>query len=124
MPNLTFPFEEIPLVLADHASPTPLAIALISGAAEISYSPVHGDDGAGFEFDIESVTLASPIAGWPDVQVNWVREAMHGRQIWDLVSRSIERACTDQIFEAIDEAGEPDPDARYEARRDAAMAAE
>lgn len=122
MSSIEFKFEETPLVLADYSGPTPYAIGLISGTAEITFSRVYGDDsaglGAGFEFDIESVDLSSPIAGWPNTKIKWARTGTVSREIWNCITRSIERAHTDDIYEAIGEACQPDPDAAYEARRD------
>src|SRR5258708_35754587 len=110
MTSIDFKFEEIPLVLANYSSPTPPAVALISGSAEITYSRVHGDDGASFEFDIESIEISAPIVGWSNVSVKWVRDNpgnQRQRYLWEIISKSVERARTDAIYQANREAIEP-----------------
>ena len=93
MTEITFSFDEIPLCIGkDHAG-NKLVIALISGECEVSS---YGGD----NFDIESVTLTSPIAGLPIVPVKWVcDDAGHQveRALWDWVADSIQRLRSSSI---------------------------
>ncbi len=102
--TLSFHFSDVPLIVGftterDVKDHKPLAIALISGTCEVSISGT-GKDSC---WDVEAIELLSPLLGWPDVPIRWVRECQVGRELWEWVSSSIVRHCTEAINEKIDE---------------------
>lgn len=102
--TISFNFSDVPLIVGftqerDVKDRKPLAIALISGTCEVSTSGT-GKDAC---WDMEEIKLDAPILHWPDVPIKWVRECQTGRELWEWVSKSIVRACTEEINTLIDE---------------------
>ena len=102
--TIAFHFSDVPLIVGftverDVKDRKPLAIALISGTCEISTSGTGKDA----TWDIDAISCDAPILHWPDVPIKWVRECQTGRELWEWVSNSIVRACTEEINTLIDE---------------------
>lgn len=111
MAQIDYEFEEITLCLGKSKDGKPQNIALISGTATINCS----GRGRNTEWEIDEVCLAGPLCGDRTVMIDY------GHPLFGYVSESLSDQCGDQIFDAVNEASQPDPDAAYDRMRDERM---